>query len=154
MDMGALTSIMADIGLTRFRFPTTIDPVAHTEDTNTYDIQPVDGNGNVAPVLASSLSPCVPDYIVLEEHGQVSQRFGQHLHCNDSENQIKMMGLSCLESNSELQGVPNALGFRAPELLLEGQLSPKADIWSLGNLVSHRPLAFKIERSLLKSQDF
>ena len=149
-----LTSIMADIGLTRFRFPTTFDHVAHTEDTNTYDVQPVDRNGDVAPVLASSLSPCVPDYIVLEEFEQESQSIGQHPHCNNSDHQIKLMGLSCLESNLELQDVPNGLGFRAPELLLEGQLSPKADIWSLGNLVSHRPPALKIERPLLKSQDF
>ena len=99
------------------------------------DVQPVDRHGNVAPVLASSLSPHVPDYIVISEDEQEPQSIGQYPY------QVKMIGLSCPESISELQGVPDCPGFRAPELLLEGQLSPKGDVWSLGCFVGCQRLA-------------
>lgn len=132
-----LTWFLVDIGRLTFLVPTTFDSAAYDEDT--YDIQPVDDFGNVAPVLASSLSSHVPDYILLQRFGPETRQLGDYTDYNHSDNQIQMIGMSCLESVSELQGVPDAPRFRAPELLLEGQLSPKADIWSLDCLVCHQP---------------
>lgn len=71
----------------------------------------------------------MPDYIVLKDSRPEMRKLGNYTDYNHSDNQIQMIGISCLESVSELQGVPHAPRFRAPELLLDGQLSPKGDIW-------------------------
>ena len=79
-----------------------------------YSIQAVGENGDIAPVLASSLSPRVPSYLFLEDFDR-----GRPVH-GDRAKQLQMIGISCLESISEVQGVPDYLSYRAPELLLDG----------------------------------
>ena len=62
----------------------------------------------------------------------------------DSKNQIKMIGVGCPGSSLEFRDFPMYIATQAPELVLEGELSPKADIWSLGLLVCYQ--VFHLDR--------
>ena len=126
---GRLCRLCSDVGYTRFRLSADFDPVAPEKEL--YGIQPVDESGDVAPVLASSLTPRVPRYLVPEDLDR-----GRPVK-NDRANHLQMIGISCLESISGEQGMSDVPRYRAPEMLLDGQLNPKGDIWSLGYLVGH-----------------
>ena len=108
-----------------FLFPATFDHTEPVYEGLIDDIQPVDSLGNVSPILASSLTPRVPRYLVTAPYREFE----------DSENEFEMIGFSGLGSILEVQGVSHKPLSQAPELLLEGERSPKADIWSLGCLV-------------------
>ena len=128
---------MAEIGYTSFRFPATFDP---SPDTHAYNIQPVDSTGDVAPILASSLTSRIPSHLIVESSTQELDKIRQSTDYNN-QNQTQMIGISCLELISKLQGVPNTPEFQAPELLLEGQLSLQGDIWSLDCILCQEPLS-------------
>ena len=147
-----LTWVSADLRRSRFLFPKTFDHLQGVEGRVIGDVQPVDSVGNVSPVLASSLTASVPRYVVAGlDH---EQSIIKHLNMGfseyeDSENQIKMIGTGCLESISVLKGLPYFAQYQAPELVLDDQLSPKADIWSLGCLVCHQTLYLDMYLNML-----
>ena len=130
----------------KFLFPKTFDPIEPAKECYVGDIQPVDSLGNVSPVLASSLTPRVPRYLVEVDDSSRRKKFSpsQTPDFENRDNQIRMVGLGFMKSTSELQNLRIDLDSQAPELVLEGQLSPKADIWSLGYLVCHQILCRQI----------
>ena len=133
-----LTAVLADIGPSKFLFPTTFDCIEPAGECSIGDIQPVDILGNVLPELASSSTPQVPKYLVGVPDKDFSRAIDKKRgfpDYNDDENQVKMIGIDCLSPMSERPVLSCGDRHQAPELVLEGQLTPKADIWSLGCLV-------------------
>ena len=95
------------------------------------NVRTVDGDGNVESVKPQTLTARVPRYLVEST---------EHLHQPSLPDAVQDFGVKLIGFGERF--VPGKLpatkfnfNFQAPEFVLLSQLSPKADIWSLGCLV-------------------
>ena len=99
------------------------------------NVRSVDPSGNVTSILGQTLTKRVPQYLVDCPQGYpafVSYNPGHDL-------QIKLIGFGERFLAGRMPKAIFPFNFQAPELLLDSQLGPSADIWSLGCTVSlHR----------------
>ena len=101
-------------------------------------VQPVDDSGRVLSIYASDKVASVPRYLVGSSR-PVDDRVRLPETSKDAldDYQVKLTGFGGSQKDEELQGFSDDFdfGYRAPELVLDSQLRPSADIWSLACLV-------------------
>ena len=115
------------------------DPTKPPKKPKVNHIQPVDGLGNVLPIYGSSVTARVPQYLVGCPWAISREAFTYPDNSNHtaSDYQVKLIGFGNTRMTGELQGLSEDcdFGYPAPEVLLDSQLGPSADIWSLACLV-------------------
>ena len=129
------------------------DPTKPLEKAEVDDIQPVDRLGNVFPIYGSSVTARVPQYLVGCPHAISSKTLTSSDNSNHTEDDyhVKLIdfGETRMQWFSEDPdfGKPRMteevqwfskdfdFGYQAPEVLLDSQLGPSADVWSLACLV-------------------
>lgn len=142
----ALTnSSRTDLRLKKFLFTNTRflhqdgDPTKPLNKGKVDDVQPVDGLGNVLPIYGSSVTAQVPQYQVGCPWSIPNEALTNSDNSNHtaSDYLVKLVGLGKPRMTGEVQGLSEDYDFRyqAPEVLLDSQLGPSADIWSLACLV-------------------
>ena len=115
------------------------DPTKPPKKAKVDDIQPVDGLGNVLPIYGSSVTARVPQYLV----GCPWAISSEALTCSDNSNHtasdyhVKLLGFGKERMTGEMQWFSEDCdpGYQAPEVVLDSQFGPSADIWSLACLV-------------------
>lgn len=115
------------------------DPTKPPEKAKVDDIQPVDGLGNVLPIYGSSVTARVPQYLVGCPWAISSEALTNSDNSNHtaSDYHVKLVGFGKMGLTGEVQGFSEDcdFGYQAPEVVLDSQLGPSADIWSLACLV-------------------
>ena len=96
------------------------------------NVRPVDRSGNVESILGQSSTARVPRYLVESLRKQPPSL--SYTAVNDS--RVKIIGFGERFLPGKIHGTNFEFHYQAPELVLFSQLSPSADIWSLGCLVS------------------
>ena len=109
------------------------DPTKPPTKAKVDDIQPVDGLGNVLPIYGSSVTARVPQYLV-DCPWAILRNNSNH---TASDYHVKLLGFGKTRMTEEVSWFSEDFDFRyqAPEVLLDSQLGPSADIWSLACLV-------------------
>lgn len=115
------------------------DPTKPPKKPVVDDVQPVDGLGNVLPIYGSSVTARVPQYLV-DYPWTISSEvltYSDNSNHTASDYQVKLIGFGNTRMTGEVQGFSKDydFGYQAPEVLLDSQLGPSADIWSLACLV-------------------
>lgn len=115
------------------------DPTKPPQKAKVDHIQPVDGLGNVLPIYGSSVTARVPQYLVDCPWAISSETLTNSDKSNHtaSDYNVKLIGFGKTRMTGEVQGFSEDwdFGYQAPEVLLDSQLGPIADIWSLACLV-------------------
>ena len=115
------------------------DPTKPPNKAKVDDIQPVDELGNVLPIYGSSVTAQVPQYLVACPWAITSEALTKSDNSNHtaSDYHVKLIGFGKARMTEEVQWFSEDCDFRyqAPEVLLDSQLGPSADIWSLACLV-------------------
>lgn len=78
--------------------------------------------GEVETIDESALTTQVPRYQIARPRS----------HCMPDDYRVKVVGFGQNFMPGVLCGTSTPFNYRAPELVLDSQLSPSADIWSLG----------------------
>ena len=97
------------------------------------NVRPVDKFGNVKSILGQVSTARVPQYLV--ESLQPYPESVSYDTVKDSA--VKIIGFGERFLGGKIRGAKFNYHYQAPELVLFSQLSPYADIWSLGCLVCH-----------------
>ena len=134
-----------DLRLEKFLFTNTRflhqddDPTKPPKKAKVDNIQPVDGLGNVLPIYGSSVTARVPQYLVRCPWAISSEDFINSENSNHtaSDYLVKLIGFGNTRMTREVQWFSEDFdfGYQAPEVVLDSQLGPSADIWSLACLV-------------------
>ncbi|KAL2052447.1 hypothetical protein ABVK25_007319 [Lepraria finkii] len=115
------------------------DPTKPPKKPVVDDVQPVDGLGNVLPIYGSSVTARVPQYLVDYPWTISSEAltYSDNSNHTASDYQVKLIGFGNTRMIGEVQGFSKDydFGYQAPEVLLDSQLGPSADIWSLACLI-------------------
>lgn len=115
------------------------DPTKPPNKAKVDDIQPVDGFGNVLPIYGSSVTARVPQYLVGCPWAISSEALTNSDNSNHtaSDYHVKLIGFGKTRMTGEVLGFSEDcdFGYQAPEVWLDSQLGPSADIWSLACLV-------------------
>ena len=115
------------------------DPTKPPKKPKVDNIQPVDGLGNVLPIYGSSVTARVPQYLVGCPWAISSEDLTYSDNSNHaaSDYHVKLIGFGETRMTGEVQWFSEDFdfGYQAPEVLLDSQLGPSADIWSLACLV-------------------
>ena len=97
------------------------------------NVRSVDEFGNVKSILSQVSTARVPRYLVKS----LQQYPESHSYDASKDSRIKLIGFGERFLGQKTCGTKSGFHYQAPELVLFSQLSPRADIWSLGCLVCY-----------------